>query len=208
MSAGTQSTHHQGIYVSALEMHAAACQQPATWLQSGSGAAAGGCCSPWQWGADGLQQPPVSSLCHVSWHPKHTPSGYICICTGNACSSMSTACNLAANWVRRCCSEAAAALGSGVPMGCNSPQCASLSCQLAPKAYNIRVHMYGIGNACSSMSTASRLAANCVCGCSSGLLQPLAVAVRKGCNSPKCAPLVMTAGTQSLNQLRICFSDA
>jgi len=56
--------------------------------------------------------------------------------------------------------------------------------------------MCALENACSSMSTASSLAANCVCGCSSGLLQPVGSWVRKGCNSPQCALFVMSAGTQ------------
>jgi hypothetical protein len=67
-----------------------------------------------------LQQPPVSCPCHVSWHPRHKPSGGIY----RQWKMQPAACNEPVDWlqtVSAAATGATATLGSWVLKGCNRP---------------------------------------------------------------------------------------
>jgi len=184
-------------------MHAAACQQPAAWLQTASAAAVAGCCSPWQLRAQGLQQPQVCFSCHDSWHPKHQTSGYIY----GHWKMHAAACQQPAAWLQTASTAAVAGCCSPWQLraqGLQQPQvCFSFHDSWHPNASNIRLYIWALENACSSMSTASSLAANCVYGCCSGLLQPLAVACARAATAPSVLLLSMTAGAPKASNIRL-----
>jgi hypothetical protein len=101
---------------------------------------------------------------------------------------------------------AAAALGSGVPKGCNSFQCAPLATSAGNQCLNYYNKYKGIKKS-SQQQVNSQLA-----GCNLGppLLEGAAAAlgsgVPKGCNSFQCAPLVTSGGNQGLHQQGLYIS--
>jgi len=121
---------------------------------------------------------------------------------------MSTASSLAANRVRGCSSLAAAALGSCVRKGCNSPKCASLVMTAGTDKHSEHQVAYMFIGKMHAAACQQRTSHGCKlqsAAAAAGLLQPLRSCVRKGCNSPMCAPLVMTAGTQSFRTIRLGY---